>query len=71
MKKQKLTREQWIQKAYEHLVKRLVEPERTPSPVEKKNLSDWAEVIAESYFDVEDERIEDPIEAVEEDLSYA
>jgi phage gp29-like protein len=71
--KEKLTREQWVQGAYAHIVKRLCEPDKPPTPREKKNLAGYAEALAESYFDVEDldDRINDPVDAVEEDFSCA
>jgi len=61
-----MNRETWINEAFAELIKAMGPCENLN---EQKNLREWAEAIAETYFD--EEPAYTPHDAVWEELSYA
>jgi hypothetical protein len=62
-----VSREQWVEEAYGLLCKTQGEP---AGESEQRNLRDWAEGIAQNYYD-ENPNDYTPEDAVQEELSYA
>lgn len=60
-----MTREEWIEVAYQELIK---QTGKAANKAEELHLHQWAETMAESYFD--DDPSWSPEDAVGEDLSY-
>lgn len=62
-----MSREEWIAAAKAELI-RITGP--CANEVEENHLAEWAETIAESYYDETNGEDFTPQDAVEEDLSY-
>lgn len=63
-----ITKEEWIERALERLIKRHGDTRETLTPVQLGNLRGWAEAL---YENRDPEWPETPEDEVDEDLSYA